>query len=157
MIKRKLIEKTEDPISPELKLRQAADEGAELLGAARGEGGTIVERMDLGVHLRRQKRYQQLKDVDSQSVGDNVEPLHKVDAQRVYERDRRQEDPPVQYERRRFVEQMLVPSPQHVAELHDGGGRGIVVGSACAATGIHCVFIGWIYTDFIRIWVQKGK
>lgn len=55
----------EDLILPELKLREAADKGAKLFGAARGEGWAVGHPLDLGVHLRRQERDQQLQDVDS--------------------------------------------------------------------------------------------
>lgn len=121
-------------ISPELKLRKTANEGAKLIGATGGEGRTIGgELLDLGINLRREEGNEQLEDIDSQSIGDDVETLDKVDTKSVDAGDRGEEDPSVEDQRRRFVEQVLVSPPRLVAPLCHGG----ALAGEASATGIH--------------------
>ena len=51
---------------PELELREATDEGAELIGALGGEDGTIGgwEIVDLRINLRREKADEEVENVD---------------------------------------------------------------------------------------------
>ena len=95
---------------PKLENREAANKGAELIGAASGQRGSIVggEFLELRVHLRGKKGDQQLQDVDSEPIGDDVESFNEVHAYGVDESDHHQEDPPVEHLWRRFVEHMLV-------------------------------------------------
>lgn len=82
---------------PELELREATDEGPELVGASGRKGGPIGHLLDLGVYLGRKERNQQLEDVDSQPVRDDVVPLNNVHTHGVDECNHQQEDPTVHH------------------------------------------------------------
>jgi len=67
---------------PELKLREAANEGFELIGSfgwkQRGVGG-----IELWINQRGEKTNQEIEEVDSEAVRDNVKPLHINNTQDV--------------------------------------------------------------------------
>lgn len=69
--------------APEFELREAANEGAELVRAPRREGGAIGEVVDLGIDLRREKANEEVEEVDAEAVGDDVETLEEVNADGV--------------------------------------------------------------------------
>lgn len=70
---------------PELEFGEASDEGAELVGAVGGEGGSVNEVLDLGVDLRGEEGDEEVEDVDAESVRDQIESLYQVDAESVHE------------------------------------------------------------------------
>lgn len=100
---------------PELELREAANKGAELIGAASGEGGTISEFLDLGVHLRREKGDEEVKNVNSQTIRHDVEALNEVNSDSVSKGDDEEGDPTVEHVGGRFVQKMLEPLRYHEA------------------------------------------
>lgn len=62
---------------PELELRKASNKGPKLIGSmSREQWRVCILRVD----LRRQKSDQQIQQVDSETVRDDVEPFDKVDA-----------------------------------------------------------------------------
>jgi len=76
------IEERENGKLPELELREAANEGFELIGAFgwkhRGVGG-----IELWINQRGEKANQEIEKVDSEAVGDNVKPLQINNTQNV--------------------------------------------------------------------------
>jgi hypothetical protein len=72
---------------PELELREAADEGAELvvlLGGEAGGGVTILEAFVLGergVEFGLKEEQEEVQEVDAESVCDNVPSLSEDDSQ----------------------------------------------------------------------------
>lgn len=115
---------------PELELGEAADEGLELVGAAGGEPGPGLERLELRVDHGGEEADEEVEQVDSQAVGDHVEAPHVVDPQRVHRRGHERARPPPRRVRRRAV-QVVLERPRRVrapplrragAAGADGGG-----------------------------------
>lgn len=89
---------------PELKLGEATDKGAELVGAPGWEVRSIPDILDLRVDIRGQECYKQLQDIDAEAVRYDIVTLNHIHAQGIDQRDNRQEDPTVHHQRRRFVQ-----------------------------------------------------
>lgn len=97
---------------PELKLREAANEGFELIGSfggkQRGVGG-----IELWINQRGEKTNQEIEEVDSQAVRHNVKPLHVNNSQHVDGCHHQCPNPSVRGMGRRFVQIVL----KHLREL----------------------------------------
>lgn len=91
---------------PELEFGKAADEGAELVGSTGWESGAVL---DLRVNLGREEANQEVKQVDTEAVGDDIEALNQVHAYGVDENDYETGDPTVEDVWDSFVQQVLVP------------------------------------------------
>lgn len=78
---------------PELEFGKAANKRSKLVGSTGGEGGAIL---DLGINLRREKEDEELEDVDTEAVGDDVVAMDEVHAQGVEEGDEGEADPTAQ-------------------------------------------------------------
>lgn len=105
---------------PELELREAANERAELIGSTGREARTVRKVLDLRVDLRREKPDEQVEKVDPQAVRHDVEALDQVNAEDVDQGDAERTQPAVEHVRRRFVEQVLVASRDAVGPCRDG-------------------------------------
>ncbi|KAL6982948.1 hypothetical protein U1Q18_016342 [Sarracenia purpurea var. burkii] len=102
---------------PELELGKAANERAELVGSAGGERGAVGEGVDLGINLRGEEEDEELEDVDTEAIGDDVEALEEVHADGVDEGEDGKGHPTADGVRRRPVEEVLVPPRHGVAPL----------------------------------------
>ncbi|KAJ1421157.1 hypothetical protein SESBI_13877 [Sesbania bispinosa] len=108
---------------PELELREAANEGAELIRTGGGEGGAIGI-VDLRIHLRGEEANKKVEDVNAETIGNDVEALHEVDADNVDQRHHKAPDPALSHVRRRFVEKVLEALRQSELPPRYGGRRG---------------------------------
>jgi hypothetical protein len=71
---------------PEFKFRKPAKEGLELIRTLRLQRRP-VHPFQFRIHLRRQKSYQQIEDINSQSVRDHVKKaLDIINPQNIYSR-----------------------------------------------------------------------
>ena len=135
---------------PELELGEAADEGLELVGAAGGEPGPGLERLELRVDHGGEEADEEVEQVDAQPVGDDVEAPHVVDPQRVHRRGHERARPPPRRVRSRAV-QVVLERPRRLrapplrrAAVADGGGlHGRRLGSSA----------GWVR---FRAWWNGG-
>jgi len=96
-------------IVPELELREAANEGAKLIGSSGGEGRAVV---NLGIDLRGKEADEEVEDVNAEGVGDDVEALDQVHAENIDGSHHQTPDPTAEDMRRRFVQHVLI-LPRH--------------------------------------------
>jgi len=99
---------------PELEFGESPDEGAELLvllgreGADRAVLHIVVERIVGRVELWREKGEEEIQQVDTESVCDDIPALRNKDADEEEEQGDTGSNPPIEHIGRRLIEKRLV-------------------------------------------------
>jgi hypothetical protein len=79
---------------PEFKLRETADKWLELIRTSSRQSSSI-RYLELRINKRRQKPDKQIQEVDSKTIGDDVESVNRVNPQTVDKKENKCSDPPV--------------------------------------------------------------
>jgi hypothetical protein len=132
---------------PEFELREATNEGTKLIGATCRESGALGEFVDLGVHLGREEADEEVEDIDSEAVRDDVEALDEVHADHVDGGHDEERDPALEHVRGRLVQHVLVPLRHSETPSGDSRGRRDLI--AAGRSRLHWIELSLSYC-FVR-------